>query len=595
MQKKLFIESNTKGKALKMLEGKTFSSPLTFLTELVQNAQRAECSNFHVSLNGNTITLSDDGVGLKNPQSLLTFDHSEWDSTDEGFGIGFWSILGIPNLETIKITSNEFVLETTRDEIIETLSFSVSKGEQFNGFKVELTSSYFEENQEKIRKNLKEELELMSFDSFLDNSFIEKRDLKNDFSGIFMKDYEHELFSARLIVSDRNYYYPKMYYEKRFVCHFFEADYVFGIIELKNPDLKEPDRKSLVDNDKSVQIEQEIKKCIKDLYKSFIQTILNDEDMKDSFSMAISYILSPKEYENILKMDSTLILRDDYFVEDEEQQSERNEEEYEEGYNDESHSDDFLENKQDVLKSMSTNKKGETVSLENYSTFQIEDISAKPYPKDTVFIKDFINSFNNLVYVKSSEIVDYEDAIALAKYHDIRVFVSKNELYENYLISMNIPHLRQLEGNITNEYEFLNEGLRTKKEATFINLLNPIIKKYNLPQNLFLISEIKKEMEVVINGKLISKQALVNTKNEINILAAVSSGKITFDRRALGLRNFNIKDGNLGINELRAIMYNVNTIAHELAHFIYNTVDNTKEHYRWENYLRQEIIELYCL
>ena len=40
-------------------------------------------------------------------------------------------------------------------------------------------------------------------------------------------------------------------------------------------------------------------------------------------------------------------------------------------------------------------------------------------------------------------------------------------------------------------------------------------------------------------------------------------------------------------------MYNIDTIAHELAHVLYHTTDNTIEHYKAQCSLQSDIVNLY--
>lgn len=581
---KLFITSDTKGKTIKMLNGTTFDSPLTFVTELIQNAQRAECTNLNVHLEGNVLTIEDDGVGLYNPQSLLTFDYSEWKSTDEGFGIGFWSILGIPDLETIKIESKNFILETTREDILENLSFNVfSSEQQLNGFKVTLTSDYFIDNDYYVSNKFKKETELMIFDTNINDVIVEKKDLKDDVNGLFIKDYDNEFFSGRLSVSEYHFYSLNLYYEKRFIDSYDRISFVDGVLELKKPNLKEPDRKAIVDDKRKELMDKKLDECIKDLYVSFIETIIYNERVKDVYSQAISSILSPKEYSKLLLIDESLFgqkeeidlaIPKDFFQEVEEV------EEFEEPVKTDS--------------STSLDYYGSSYSVFDSSDEQVEIIERKD-SQNELLIKDFLSKTKNLVYIRSSERDYYEDAIGLAEYHNIKVFIAKNELYSNYLTENNIPHLCELEGGITNKFKYINEGLITKKEKNFIKLLNPIIEKYNLPSNLFTISEIEKETKVVLNKKRISYQKISNTKEDIAIFAVKRNREIVLDRRALRLRLFNIAADQFGIHELKAIMSNVNTIAHELAHLMYQTVDNTPKHNIAEKQLEQEIIALYCI
>ncbi|HEX7856958.1 MAG TPA: ATP-binding protein [Sphingobium sp.] len=72
------------------------------LTELLQNARRAEASIVEIMLDdtedGATLTLADDGTGIDDPSALLTLGHSGWDAAvaarEDPAGMGLFSLAG---------------------------------------------------------------------------------------------------------------------------------------------------------------------------------------------------------------------------------------------------------------------------------------------------------------------------------------------------------------------------------------------------------------------------------------------------------------------------------------------------------------------
>lgn len=74
-----------------------FSNYSTFLAELIQNSRRAGATTVDIDLDGQTLTVSDDGNGIENFQSLLTIGDSAWDNQTQSlvnpFGMGFTSAL----------------------------------------------------------------------------------------------------------------------------------------------------------------------------------------------------------------------------------------------------------------------------------------------------------------------------------------------------------------------------------------------------------------------------------------------------------------------------------------------------------------------
>lgn len=72
-------------------------TPYSMLGELLQNARRAQASVIHVTASGNILSVSDDGTGIADLQSLIFIAESGWDQhlqTDENaFGMGVLSTL----------------------------------------------------------------------------------------------------------------------------------------------------------------------------------------------------------------------------------------------------------------------------------------------------------------------------------------------------------------------------------------------------------------------------------------------------------------------------------------------------------------------
>ena len=606
MKNQLFIQSNTKGKALKMLQGKTFDNPLTFITEIIQNAQRAKTSRFEVSFNGDMITMKDDGCGLKKPEALLMFDYSEWGGTKEGFGIGFWSILGVPELRVVNIISNTHMLRATREQIENDLSFEHEVVPKIKGFELTLASPYIEVNKELIIQRFQDELCLMPFDSYIEGEYVLKKDLKAGVSGDFVMDFENPIFTARLAVNS-NYANPVYYYEKRMVCRGYEFNNVTGVVELKKIDLREPDRKGIVANERRSRFLRKMEQCIKTLFKEFVLTIMNNDDMIDRYSEAVANILSPKEYEGLLK---TNIKPTDKTVKEGRlpikaivEEFEENEEEKlneigkEEGNNEVDRATNTANTcfvKSLILEETTTDKV--IKELQSCTLQTVAKVNKNTNVSDgDMGIKEYVRKTKNLVYVEANKREDYSDLIGLAKYYGVEVFVARNTLYEQYMEAYKVPHISSIEGAIHKEYSFTNMGTRTAKEANFLKLLLPILAYYELSEDLFTIAEIENKVTIASGDKVLKKRKFKNSKDNINIYAVCQENRIILDRRAIKLKAFDIKEKNLGINEIKAIIYSSNTIAHELAHYIYKTVDNTSEHKKYEHEIQQGIIELYCL
>lgn len=69
----------------------------SMLGELMQNARRAQASCIHITVDGDTLTLSDDGAGITDLQTLIFVAESGWDdelkARENAFGLGMLSTL----------------------------------------------------------------------------------------------------------------------------------------------------------------------------------------------------------------------------------------------------------------------------------------------------------------------------------------------------------------------------------------------------------------------------------------------------------------------------------------------------------------------
>ena len=72
-------------------------TPASMLGELLQNARRAKARHIHITAEGDTLTVSDDGEGIADLQALICIAESGWDeelkARENPFGIGVLSTL----------------------------------------------------------------------------------------------------------------------------------------------------------------------------------------------------------------------------------------------------------------------------------------------------------------------------------------------------------------------------------------------------------------------------------------------------------------------------------------------------------------------
>lgn len=583
MVKRMQIKSNTLGKLQKIKNGNVFESPLIFIRELLQNSQRSKASNVDFTVIDGQFICRDDGCGCKNPENVFTLDLSEWESTQEGYGIGFWSCLCIPDVSQISVRSKNWTCTFDAQKLFETgdLSVNKEKTDEISGFEVIINSPYFDDAYSEIEKYLYDVAKFLPMIVSLNELKLPKQDLFGSFKPDEMwKMYDNRIFRAKLAVTTSYYKDIKLYYDKRFVCNITHFDYVEGVIEIKpgKITLKEPDRTSYTRDAKYYSFVEKVEECIKDLYKDYVKQYgVDNEDML----RPIEFYLSVQDYEKYLSFDDDML--------------------------------DITENK--PKKITSTDKKEVTPSnhvekkdilcninvenhqFENQVTVQnlrpVACKAASPSVSKESSFKERIKGMKKAVWVRRSEYSMYQDFIQKAKYKGLKVIVSKNLLYDCVLSKYGILHISELEEAFTETYIKTDICLKTSKEEAFISLLKPICKKYHLPEDCFLIANLSIESSFVVKGEVVFKRKIKNKRDDIQIYGVTDGRHIYLDRTALSLNRFHIKRDNFGIWELKAVVNAVNVIAHELAHYLDGTTDNTPEHYASEIRRQQEILKLY--
>lgn len=647
------ITSNVIGKLEKIRGGSSFSDSLVVITEIIQNSQRAKAKNLHISLEGDTLTFEDDGVGCKKPENILTLDYSEWESTDEGFGIGLWSWLAVPEVEGIEISSHNWVASINTEELFKTGNpkANVEKQDKIKGFKMVIKSPYFMDkyNASKIEERVISDIETQMFKGHFNKKVIEKIDLHANVDSVFKKYFSTNFFTATLGIS--RYESPTLYYENRKVRKVYNLDCLSGVVEMRKNALvlQEPDRKSYVLDNKAVNFEARLVDAQKELYLDFIKQA-NDSDLED-FAETIDRFLDVSDYERFILVDEDEFeikegkrnldissvnkghsldrlnqflnninsdnqlnfadesLTEESVVEIEELLNAANENEEEKWILDgkSTFTDGETELSQELVDNSDEliigDRKYKRVNISTYlNLFESEDeeiltknilsVTGKK-KKEKRSLRQVVKSTPRKVWVKASQAEEYKDLIAKAEYYKVKVFIAKNILEERVFVHNKISHITQIDSGIQKTNISKDVFLKTNKERYFIELLQPILRYYSLSLNTFKLGYLKMYIETTLDGVVINREIIENTKDEIKICGVTDRRDIILDRRAMGLQRFNLSEGNIGINEIKALMANLKTIAHELAHLLYNTEDNTKYHFEMEDMIYEEIVNLY--
>lgn len=123
-----------------------FANFSTFLAELIQNSRRAGASSVHITLEGNTLIVVDDGFGIEDFQNLFTIADSGWDnqtqSLENPFGMGFTSALFA--CEHLTVESCGKRLEARTADILNMSALKVGPGEVTSGTRLTLKKLTFD-------------------------------------------------------------------------------------------------------------------------------------------------------------------------------------------------------------------------------------------------------------------------------------------------------------------------------------------------------------------------------------------------------------------------------------------------------------------
>lgn len=578
---KVQITSDARQKLRKIQNGDVFDSPYVWITELMQNSYRARAKNVQFKIEGNVVAVVDDGVGSKSPKSILTLDYSDWESTDEGFGLGFWSVLAIPKLAHVTVVSKNWSALINITNLFATgvpeADVETDNG-SIGGFGVRLISEWFSEHRGSITDEIRKVGETQPYNVYINDVLIRKRDITSDVNSEYRRVIENNKVSAVIGVTTNNWRSPTLYYERREIGHLsaLEMNGITGIIELKPKalNLKEPDRKAVVKNNK---YDSFVKMIHDEAVKMYLGFLENAPDEKvNEYANTIDLVVPVNAYENVLTTSDDIV-----------------------AMTIESEGENEIDDTTAIAFPDATN-----ITLAQYeqpSADVVGKIVAMPTPNTQVgtaththlggvhrktTLKEIVRATKKKVWIKASEMESLAEIKAKAEYYGVKVFVAKNVLHERAFEKWGVSHITALENGIVKRNIKTDVELKTDKEINFIRLLQPITKKYGLPENTFLIGNLKLIVETNLDGKVIDR--------DVNTVEGVKDGEhIILDRKSLGLKRFHLYGHGFGQHEMKALMANLQTIAHELAHLLYNTTDNTVGHYKLQEQIYEEIVGVY--
>jgi len=136
-------------------------TPRSMLGELLQNARRAKAKRIDVTVDGDTLTVSDNGCGIADLQTLIFIAESGWDeptkSRENAFGLGVLSTLYFA--KTLSVHSGEQAFEAETAAIINGDAISVQSKPPRIGTGIRLTGVQSPDSHMRLRVWVARELE----------------------------------------------------------------------------------------------------------------------------------------------------------------------------------------------------------------------------------------------------------------------------------------------------------------------------------------------------------------------------------------------------------------------------------------------------
>lgn len=586
------IKSNTIGKFRKMAGGTVFSNALVFVKEYLQNCQRARAKHVFITVDETHFSIRDDGCGCK-PEDFLSFDKSSWKYVSEGFGIGGWSGLAVPELKYFAIRSRAWSAVIDVPHVLETgdLEIKINDEPYMKGFELTLTSEWFKVHDDETEEEARKAARYMPFVTVVNGCEVERSTIIDDFhpENDFSHTIRHRGYTAKFTPARRFNSDIKLYYDGREINTpwWIQGD-VDGVIDIKpgTVTMKEPDRTEIIEDSLYRVFKRMVKEDIKATYRKWIE---ENGVENETYAENIASVLSVKDYDRYLKLDPSVFP----VIMGKPEEENGTEEEAEDTTDDNANKNTYY-----VAASLAVSANKASFSEPDFKT-TFTPVAVKAARKRRKIAEDgnFREGIRKLgkksFYVKAYEAEEYKEAMAEADYAGLNVLIAKNTLYENAFIARNIPHISELQHSMVKTIERKESRLKTKKEEVFIATLNPIVEKYNLKENAFRLANLSEVTEVWLDGKRIYRRVVKNRPGKIEIFGETDHSNIFLDRTAMGLKNYRLSGGKMGVWEYKALLNAIPTIAHELAHYLYDTTDNTVKHYQAIEKLSHEIAELY--
>lgn len=562
------ISVNIVNELRKIRKGVVYSSITSVVDELIQNSQRAGATKVDIDIVGNEYRQKDNGTGLSDPNMLFEKSSSGWVSiadTKTPFGEGFFSTFAIADVITARSKNWVAVVDVNKAIKDGKLDFPIEETvNETVGFSVRLEGELIRENADKLMIHVKELCSIVPMEVTLNGEVIEHVELLKAPVTKVSIDVDND--KCKGYVSATNTYgQVKLYYEYRYVDYMY-VEGIEGVLQLEDEalNLKAPDRKGFAYDDKYTDFSDMLKEVRKEVYMKLVEVA--DDDTIDAYAKDISEVLDVSDYIEYLDLSKV----EDYKVYEKAEQEEARQE-TERPTETVSYSD-TARNEEPVTKVTELRKA-------NHELKKAEKSSRTLGTLDSVVGK---------CYILAEEIEEYKDLMDMLAYYGVKVLIAKNKLYELSYEWLGIPHIASEDNRIEKVNKIERVGEQTKKEKRVMFMLSKIEESLGLGK-VFRIADLSLTVKKFYGGKEVS-----DTPMKVGGLC--KDGKIYLDRDTLELPKYRVDKADniyVTLNDYRFLLKHLTLIAHELAHLVYKTEDNTVEHFKAQDKLCTEIAKVF--
>lgn len=570
---------------LKLFKQSTFTDPLCFLDEDIQNAQRAGANIVKITADTytNTLTVENNGAVLDNMQALFSIAESNWDDevmeTENPFGIGFFSNVSV--CDYIEVISGNKYVKFDVNEMIKTRDCKLKPEdavEFYDGFKLILNGFDFDTIYDHKIKKRAERLGkyVHELDIYYDGELQEKKDLfEPDGDYPFYTEIDDEIKGWIALGDDWSFNSElNIFYKGRFVTKLDNFPYIKGDIHISDKlvNLKAPDRNAIIKDQKYENFIELIQLYIQDLAEdSFINTQI---DNMENYCSAINYYADKDKLMKIAKfavfskedvdyLTAIAIAKSkttekiesfkDYKAFLDEKEANQNE-----SFVEEIIVEEPIEYQVPVARGTTYESGGSYSGTTHTPEIKEEDTEEKE--GEIIF-----NSSETLFWINFNEIITFEYEFNVIKHYGLKLIVARNKIEKEMLKELQKVkkafHISELNEEISFKSTISNTKLNMKEKRTSM-ILNMISRMFDSSHNMFAIGDVMTTKTVSID-----KAEIIETIVDENvvIIKDSASDKIYVDRSVIDMSKISENlDETITLQDVQFILGNIDEIVESI-------------------------------